>query len=132
MIITEPIHFFGPSPGDQSAIIAEEEKKEEPETSQPDKTIVTDYDDPLGPARQSITKETTAPAHKVIKEPEPTQTVESAGRTTMGAPSVDAPPKVSQQPIETAQRLADANQATLLAVQQLQEQMETMRQEMQS
>ena len=92
--IIEPIHFSGPSPGDQSAI-AKEEKKEEPETSQPDQPPVIDKDDPLGPAQQSPTEETT-PAQKVIKEeikaPEPSQTVEPAAGAAMSAPSVDASP----------------------------------------
>ena len=51
MDITEPIHFFGPSPNEQSAII-EEEKKEYAETSQTDQLPPTDQDDPHGAAQQ--------------------------------------------------------------------------------
>ena len=39
--INEPIHFAGPSPGDQSAI-AEEEKKEQVENSQTQQPLMTD------------------------------------------------------------------------------------------
>ena len=98
-LINEPIHFGGPSPGDQSAIAVEEEKKEEPETSRREKHPATDHDDPLGPAQQSPTEGTT-PAQKVIKEeikaPEPSQTVEPAGGAAVSAPSVDTPSRVNQ------------------------------------
>ena len=51
LLIIEPIHFSGPSPGDQSTI-AEEEQKEEHKTSKPDRLPVIDQDDPLGAAQQ--------------------------------------------------------------------------------
>ena len=47
--INEPIHFAGPSPGEQSASI-EEDKMEYAETSQTDQPPVTDQDDPNGAA----------------------------------------------------------------------------------
>ena len=49
--VKEPIHFCGPSPFDNSAIAEEEEKKEKPETSQPDQHPVTDQDDSYGAAQ---------------------------------------------------------------------------------
>ena len=49
MNINEPIHFAGPSPGDQSANV-EEEKKEYAETSQTDQPLVANQGDPLGAA----------------------------------------------------------------------------------
>ena len=63
----EPIHFLGPSPFDDSAIADEEEKKEQPETSQPDQHALTDHDDPNGAAQQKPNEET--------NRPEPPQTV---------------------------------------------------------
>ena len=50
------------------------------------------------------------PTKEEMKVPEPSQTVEPAGA------AVSAPPKVIQQPIESAQQSADAIQATLQAV----------------
>ena len=50
------------------------------------------------------------------KEPEPPQTTRPSEGAAMSAPSVDAPPRVKQQHIESVQLPADANQATLLAV----------------
>ena len=50
----------------------------------------------------------------------------------MSDPSVDAPPKVKQQPKKTAQQLADINRATLLAVQQLSQQLKETREQLQS
>ena len=95
MDIIEPIHFFGPSPGDQSAI-AEMEKKEQPETSQPDLIPETDQDDPHGAAQQRPPEETNLttpiqrPLEEEVKRPEPPQTL---------------------------QQLPDPNHAILLAVQ---------------
>ena len=40
----------------------------------------------------------------------------TAGGAATSAPSVDAPLRVEQQPIESARQSADANQATLLAI----------------
>ena len=54
----EPIHFCGPSPFDNSAITEEEEKKEYPDTSQPDHHPVTDHYDPNGAAQQRPNEET--------------------------------------------------------------------------
>ena len=110
--INEPIHFGGPSPGDQSAI-TQEEKKEEAETSKQEKHPVTNQDDPLSPAQQLPTKEITTSVQKVnkekIKKPEPSQIVEYTEGATMSIPSIDAQPGVNQQPIETAQQTADPN-----------------------
>ena len=50
---------------------------------------------------------------------EPSQTVVPTKGAAMSATSVDAPPIVIYQPIDTDQQSADVNQATLLAVQQL-------------
>ena len=93
MKIDEPIHFGGPSPGDQSTIAIEEDKMEEPETPQPVKPTVTDNVDPLGPARQSPTEETTL-ARKVIKEE--IKTPEPAGETAMSAPTIVSQPRGNQ------------------------------------
>ena len=54
-----------------------------------------------------------------MKEYEPSQLVEPAGGAAMGTPSVNAPPKVNQQPIQSAQQSADPNQATLQAFQSI-------------
>ena len=120
--ITEPIHFFGPSPGEQYASI-EEEKKEQAETLQTDQPPATDQDDPHGPAQQSspdqITPLVKRPTIEETKEPEPSQTVEPAGGTAMSSPSVNAPPRVSQQPIASVQQSVDVNQATLQAFQSI-------------
>ena len=121
--IKEPIHFAGPSPGEQSAII--EEKKEQIETSQTNQLPATDQDDPNGAAQQSspdLTIEET-------KEPEPSQTVEPAGGAAISAPSVDTPHIASQKPIASEQQSVDVNQATLEAfksilAQQLEEKLE--------
>ena len=97
--INEPIHFSGPSPGDQSAIAEEEEKQ--PETLPLDQTPVFDQDDPLGAAQQrnpeetNITTPVQRPIQEEVKEPEPTK-----GAVT-SALSEDAPPRVIQQPIQT-------------------------------
>ena len=119
--IDEPIHFSGPSPGEQSAIAVEEEMKEVLETSQPVKLTVTDHDDPLGPAQQSSTEEISNPVQKVkkeeTKEPEPSSTVEPADEAELNPTFVDYPLKVNQQPIATVQQSADANQVTLQAFQ---------------
>ena len=66
---------------------------------------MTDSDDPLGAAQQSPPEEI-----------RPSQTVEPTGGAAMNAPSVGDPPRVNQQPIQTAQQSADAIQATLQAV----------------
>ena len=50
-LINEPIHFSGPSPGDNSAAIIEK-KKEVPRNSQPDQHLVADTDDTKGAAQQ--------------------------------------------------------------------------------
>ena len=68
---------------------------------------MTDHDDPLGPAWQSPTEEITTLVQKVIKkenkEFDSSSNVEPTGGAVMGAPSVDAPSRVNQQPIATAQ-----------------------------
>ena len=61
--VKKPIHFCGPSPFDNSAIAEEEEKKELPDTSQPDQHPVTDQDDPNGAAQQRPYEETKGPEH---------------------------------------------------------------------
>ena len=63
MDVIEPIHFAGPSPGDQSAI-AEEEKKEMAETAQTNQSLVIDQDDPLRAAQQKSPYETTPPVKR--------------------------------------------------------------------
>ena len=114
--INEPIHFAGPSPADQSAKI-EEEKNEQAKTSQTDQPPAIDQGDPLGATQHSSPYEITTPVKRSTieetKQPEPSQTVEPAKGAAMSAPSVDAPPRVSQQPIASAQHSADVNQATL-------------------
>ena len=50
-MIDEPIHFFGPSPGDQSDVTEEEEMKQS-KISLPDQPPVIDQDDPNGAAQQ--------------------------------------------------------------------------------
>ena len=74
MKIVEPIHFAGPSPGDQSG----KSEKKNIRSSPP----VTDQDDPLGAAQQAPPEEIKAPVQRPIeeevKEPEPPQTVELA------------------------------------------------------
>ena len=104
--INEPIHFCGPSPGDQSAI-AEEEKKEQPMTSVLNQPPETDQDDPHGAAQQrppdDMTPQVPRPIKEETKDPEPPQTVMPAGGAAMSAPSVDAPPRVDQQPIQSVQ-----------------------------
>ena len=79
--IIEPIHFSGPSPGYQSAI-AEEEKKEQSQTSQSDRPQVADNDDPNGAAQQStpdlITTPVQRPIKEEVKEPEPPQQVQQS------------------------------------------------------
>ena len=119
--INEPIHFSGPSPGYQSTI-TEEEKKEQPKTSEPDQHLVTDHDDPHGAAQQSPPEDINQvqrPINEETKELEPTQTVEPVGSAAMSDPSVAAHPRVNQQPIESAQQSVDANQATLQAFQNI-------------
>ena len=132
MDVIEPIHFAGPSPGEQSASI-EEEMKEQAETSQIDQPPATDQDDPNCAAQQSSPDEITTPIKRPTieekKEPEPSQTVEPSGGAAMSAPSVDAPPRVNQQTIVSVQQSADVNQATLEAfkiilAQQLEEKLE--------
>ena len=104
--IHEPIHFTGPSPGDQSAI-AEEEKKDKVKTSEPEQLQVTNQDDPRGAAQQSPSEETNLitpvlrPIEEEKKEPEPSQTSKPAGGAAMNATSVDAAPRVNQYPIST-------------------------------
>ena len=101
--ISEPIHFFGPSPGYQSAI-AEEDKKEQPHTFPSDQPLVTVQEDPKGAAQQRPSEEIMIPVQKPIKEEtkqtEPSQIVEPTGGAAMSAPSIDAPPRFNQQPIE--------------------------------
>ena len=64
------------------------------------------------------------------KEPEPPQTTRPSEGAAMSAPSVDAPSRVKQQHIESVQLPADANQATLLAVQQLSQQLRETREQL--
>ena len=120
--IDEPIHFSGPSPGDQSAI-AVEEKQDLLETSQPDHPLVTNQDDSRGAAQQSpfeeITTKVQMPIMEELKEPEPPQTVEPAEEATIRVPSVNAFPWVKKQPIEPVQQSTDPNQATLQAFQSI-------------
>ena len=85
--INEPIHFAGPSPGDQT-VIAEEEKKEQAAAQQS--------------SPEEITPPVKRPTIEEMKEPEPSQTIEPAGVIAMGALYVDAPSRVNQQPIQTA------------------------------
>ena len=109
--IIEPIHFSGPSPGDNSAMI-EEDKKEKPINSQPDQHLVADQDDPKSAAQQKPLEMINAvqrPIEEEKKQPEPHQTVQSAGGANMSTPSVNAHPRVNQQPIDTAQQPADPN-----------------------
>ena len=105
--INEPIHFAGPSPGKQS-IIDEEEKKEQPKTSQQDKILVANQDESRVAAKQSPPIQ--RPIEEQTKEPESSQIFQPTGGATMGTKPVDAAP--------TAQQSTDTNQATLLAVQQ--------------
>ena len=96
--INEPIHFSGPSPGDQSAI-DEEVKKEYPMSPEPDQ------DDPHGAAQQrphdEMTPQVKRPIKEETKDPEPPQTVEPTGGAAMNVSSDDAPPRVDQQPIQS-------------------------------
>ena len=107
--INEPIHFSGPSPGDNSTIAIEEENKEQPKISQPDHPQVTDQEDPKGVAQQR-TSET---------EKEETKEPRLTGESVTIAASVDAPPRVEQQPIQTVQQSEDVIQATLHAFQSI-------------
>ena len=122
MSIIEPIHFAGPSPGDQSAIV-EEEKKEQAKTSKPEQLTVTNQDDSYGAAQQSSPDEINTQVQRPIKEetkaPEPSQTIKPTREAIKSAPSINAPPKVNQQPIASVQQSADPNQATLLAFQSI-------------
>ena len=70
------------------------------------------------------------PIEEEKKQPETPQTVQPTGGAATSAPSIDAHPRVNQQPIVTVQQLADVNQATLQAfqsilAQQLEEKLET-------
>ena len=84
---------------------------------------MADQDDPRGAAQQRPHDEMTPQAKRPIKEetkdPEPPQTVEPTGGAAMSAPSIDAHTRVNQQPIDTVQKLADVNQATLQAFQSI-------------
>ena len=65
--VIEPIHFSGPSPGDNSAI-AEEEKKEWPKTSPSDQPSVTDQDEPHGAAQQRPSEMIKIPVQRPSEE----------------------------------------------------------------
>ena len=117
-MINEPIHFAGPSPGDQSTI-AEEVKMEYPKTSQSDQPQMTDQDDPYGAAQQSppeeITPQVQRPINEETKEPEPSQIVQPDVGASMSDRSGYTPLRVKQQQNETVQQSADANQFSLQA-----------------
>ena len=81
---------------------------------------MADQDDPRGAAQQrphdEMTPQAPKPTKEETKDPEPPQTVKPTGGAAMSAPSFDAPPRVNQQPIQSAQPPTDVNQDTLLAI----------------
>ena len=85
--IKEPIHFDGPSPGDQTDIAEEEDNEEQPMKSEPDLPLVPDQVETLGAAQQSPHEEIATSVQRLIneetKEPEPAQTVKFAGETAI-------------------------------------------------
>ena len=118
--IDEPIHFAGPSPGEKSKI-AKEKKMEITTTSEPvQQPPMNNEDDPQGAAQQTPPQEITPlvqrPIKEDTKEPEPPVTVEHTDGAAVNAPSLDAPPRVMQQPIDSVQQSASPSQATLYAV----------------